>query len=63
MSAHIDLQDQVPRKLAYLAGHPDTSIIAPCRHDPMWEATLDGGDVIVHVLQLSLLLDYLEKIG
>ena len=31
MSAHIDLQDQVLRKLAYLREHPDTDIIAPCR--------------------------------
>jgi hypothetical protein len=37
MSAHIDLQDQVPRKLAYLREHPDTDIIAmpPCRHAAM----------------------------
>ena len=39
MSAYIDLQDQVPRKLAYLREHPGTDIIAPCRHEPMWEAT------------------------
>ena len=63
MSAQIDLQDQVPRKLAYLREHPDTDIIAPCRHEPMWEATLDDGDVVIQALQLSLLLDQLEKLG
>ena len=63
MSAHIDLQDQVPRKLAYLRQHPDTDIIAPCRHQPMWEATLDHGNVVIQALQLSLLLDQLEKLG
>ncbi len=62
MSAHIDLQDQVLRKLAYLREHPGTDIIAPCRHEPMWEATLDDGNVI-QALQLSLLLDELEKLG
>ncbi len=62
MSAHIDLQDQVPRKLTYLREHPDTDIIAPCRHEPMWEATLDDGNVVIQALQLSLLLDQLEKL-
>ena len=63
MSAHIDLQDQVLRKLAYLREHPDTDITAPCRHEPMWEATLDDGNVVIEALQLSLLLDQLEKLG
>ena len=62
MSAHIDLPDQVPRKLAYLREHPDTDIIAPCRMEPMWEATLDG-NLVIQALQLSLLLDQLEKLG
>ena len=63
MSAHIDLQDQVPRKFAYLREHPDTDIIAPRRHEPMWEATLDDGNVVIQAVQLSLLLDQLEKLG
>jgi hypothetical protein len=63
MSAYIDLQDQVPRKLAYLREHPGTDIIAPCRHEPMWEATLNDGNVVIEALQLSLLLDQLEKLG
>ena len=54
MSAHIDLQDQVPRKLAYLREHPGTDIIAPCRHEPMWEATLDDGNMVIQAPQLSL---------
>ena len=63
MSAHIDLQDQVPGRFAYLRERPDTNIIAPCRHEPMWEATLDDGNVVIQALQLSLLLDQLEKLG
>jgi hypothetical protein len=63
MSAYIDLPDQVPRKLAYLREHPDTDIIAPCRKEPMWEATLDDGNLVIQALQLSLLLDQLEKLG
>ena len=63
MSAHIDLQDQVLRKLAYLREHPDTDIIAPSHDEPMWEATLDDGNVVIQALQLSLLLDELEKRG
>ena len=54
MSPHIDLQDQVLRKLAYLREHPDTDIIAPCRKEPMWEATLDDGNVVIQAPQLSL---------
>ena len=63
MTAHIDLPDQVPRKLAYQREHPGTDIIAPCRHEPMWEATIDDGDVVIQALQLSLLLDELERLG
>jgi hypothetical protein len=29
----------------------------------MWEATLDDGNMVIQALQLSLLLDQLEKLG
>ena len=62
MTAHLSLNDQVLRKDAYLLARPDTAIIAPCSHEPMWRARLQNGIVEVRALELGLLLDQLEKL-
>jgi hypothetical protein len=54
--------DQVPRKLAYLATHPGTKIVAPCSTETMWRASLRDDTLKVDALDLEDLLDQLEDL-
>lgn len=62
MLSHREPDDQVPRKLAYEAAHPDIRITYRATH---WEAVIpheDGnGETIVTRYELRQLLDKLEE--
>jgi hypothetical protein len=53
--------DQVPRRGAYEAAHPDVTIT---RHDGWWQAVIpeDAGETVITRYELKDLLDRLEAI-
>ena len=56
-----DYADQVPRRAAYEAGHPNVEIIY---HGPHWEAVIreDSGETSINRYELRGLLDKLESL-
>ncbi len=63
VSGEPDCVDQVPRRTAYQAAHPETEIIYLA---PVWQAIIrEGGEGMTVITRPSLgrLLDTLEKRG